>query len=134
MDMWREEENEKLRGIYGVLSRLGLSANYTGFFQLAWAVWLAKEEPERLQMVTKRLYPEVAKHYGTNWKAVERNIRSMNEIAWQENRPLLEKLAHRQLTQKPRNAQMLAILVSALEAGPLALREPGDETTEQTKI
>ena len=31
-------------------------------------------------VVTKWLYPEVAKHYGTNWKAVERNIRSMNQL------------------------------------------------------
>lgn len=120
--------------IYDLLYRLGVTANYTGFFHMACAVSLCLEQPKRLLLVTKWLYPEVAKHYGTNWKAVERNIRSMNEIAWQENRPLLEKLAHRQLTQKPRNAQMLAILVSALEAGPLAFREPGDETTEQTKI
>ena len=35
------------------------------------------EEPERLLLVTKWLYPDVAKQYGTNWKAVERDIRTV---------------------------------------------------------
>ena len=122
-----------LAEIYDLLYRLGVTANYTGFIHTACAVSLCVEQPERLLLVTKWLYPEVAKQYNTNWKAVERNIRTAGCVIWRENRPLLEKLAHRQLTQKPRNAQMLAILVSALEAGPLALREPRDETTEPAK-
>ena len=34
---------------------------------------------------------------------------------------MLEELAHRHLEQKPRNAHMLAILVSSLDTGPLAV-------------
>lgn len=107
--------------IYDLLYRLGATANYTGFFHMAYAVWLCVEQPDRLLLVTKWLYPEVAKQYGTNWKAVERNIRTMSCIIWRENRPLLEELAHRHLEQKPRNAQMLAILASSLDTGPLAV-------------
>lgn len=77
------------------------------------------ELPDRLLLVTKLLYPEVAKQYHTNWKAVERNIRSVNNIIWQENRPLLEELAHRHLEQRPRNTQLLAILTAAIAAGSL---------------
>lgn len=112
--------------IYDLLCRLGATANYTGFFHTAYAVSLCVEQPDRLLLVTKWLYPEVAKQYGTNWKAVERNIRAVSCIIWREGRPLLEELAHRHLEQKPRNAQMLAILASSLGTGPLAVHGLGE--------
>ena len=100
-----------------MLYRLGVTANYTGFFHTAYAVSLCVERPDRLLLVTKWLYPEVAKQYQTNWKAVERNIRTVSVIIWRENRPLLEQLARRSLVEKPRTTQMLAILVSSLSTG-----------------
>lgn len=90
-------------------------------FHTAYAISLCVEQPDRLLLVTKWLYPEVAKQYGTNWKAEERNIRTVSCIIWREGRPLLEELAHRHLEQKPRNARMLAILVSSLDTRPLAV-------------
>ena len=100
--------------IYDLLYRLGVTENYIGFFQIADAVSLCTEQPERLLQVTKRLYPEVAQQYNTNWKAVERNIRTVSCIIWQENRPLLEHLACRHLERQPRNAQLLSILSASL--------------------
>ena len=90
---------------------------------------LLEQQPDRLVLVTKWLYPEVAKQYRTNWKAVERNIRTVSCIIWREGRPLLEELAHSHLEQKPRNAQMLAILVSSLDTGPLAVHGLGEAVT-----
>lgn len=111
--------------IYDLLYQLGVTANYTGFFHTAYAVSLCAQQPDRLLLVTKRLYPEVARQYQTNWKAVERNIRTVGSIIWRENRPLLERLAHRNLSKKPPATQLLAILASALndleEDGRLAL-------------
>ena len=112
--------------VYDLLYQLGVTANYTGFFYTACAVSLCAEQPDRLLLVTKWLYPEVAKRYGTNWKAVERNIRTVSCIIWREKRPLLEELAHRHLEQKPRNAQLLAILASSLDPGPLAVHGLGE--------
>ena len=100
--------------IFDLLYRLGLSANYTGFFQTACAVELCRAEPERLLLVTKRVYPEVARLCETSWSAVERNIRTACGIAWENNRPLLERLAHKPFRQRPNNAQFLAILLSGL--------------------
>lgn len=111
--------------VYDLLYRLGVTANYTGFFHMAYAVSLCVEQPDRLLLVTKWLYPEVAKRYGANWKAVERNIRTVSGIIWREGRPLLEELAHRRLEQKPRNAQMLAILAASLDTSPLAVHGLG---------
>ena len=97
--------------IFDLLLQLGISANYTGFFQTARAVELCRAEPERLLLVTKRVYPEVARLCGTSRSAVERNIRTVCGIAWKNNRCLLEQLAHKPFPQKPHNAQFLAILL-----------------------
>lgn len=96
--------------IYDLLYQLGATANYTGFFYASYAVQLCVEDPERLSLVTKWVYPDVAKQYQTSWKAVERNIRTVSCIIWERNRPLLEQLAGRPLTNRPKNAQLLAIL------------------------
>ncbi|MCI8849277.1 MAG: sporulation protein [Oscillibacter sp.] len=108
--------------IYDLLYRLGVTANYTGFFHTAYAVALCIEQPDRLLLVTKWLYPEVAKRYDTKWSAVERNIRTTCDIIWREKRSLLETLAQRPLLQKPRPAQLLAILASSMD------RETGLDT------
>ena len=100
--------------IFDLLYRLGISANYNGFLQTAYAVELCRMEPERLQLVTKMVYPEVAKLCQTSCSAVERNIRTACEIAWKNNRRLLEQLACKPFPQKPHNALFLAILLHSL--------------------
>ncbi|MCM1234920.1 MAG: sporulation initiation factor Spo0A C-terminal domain-containing protein [Ruminococcus flavefaciens] len=96
--------------IYDLLSCIGVTLNYKGYNQTACAVSLCLKEPERLQLVTKLLYPKVAKRHQTSWKAVERNIRTVDGVIWRENRFLLEELVRKPLVRKPRNAQLLAIL------------------------
>lgn len=96
--------------IDNLLHELGLTANYIGFKQVAYALQLCKLSPDRLLLVTKCVYPDVAKHYNTSWKSVARNIRTASNIIWRENRPLLEKLAHRTLNHQPHAGQLLAIL------------------------
>ena len=74
--------------LYDLLSRLGATPNYTGFRYTVCAVQLCLEQPHRLLLVTKLVYPDIGRRYGTNWKAVERNIRTLGDIIWRENRPL----------------------------------------------
>lgn len=100
--------------IYDLLYSLGVTARYVGFFHLSYAIRLCAEQPERLQFVTKWVYPDVAKKYNTNWRAVARDIDTVGRVMWKQNRPLLEKLARRPLTKKPGSAQLLAILVSGV--------------------
>lgn len=118
-------EIEYLPGICALLYQLGATANYTGFFYTAHAVQLCVEQPQRLTLVTKWVYPDVAKQYGTNWKSVERNIRTIANIVWELNRSKLEQLAERKLEAKPCNAQLLSILTYALlsphRSGPLPI-------------
>lgn len=107
-----------------LLFRLGLTANYIGFYQLSYAVELCAEQPERLQLVTKWVYPTVAKHFNTSCAAVERNIRTSIAVIRKENEMLLEQLAGRTLTKNPSPSQLLAILSSAVSLTANGLREP----------
>ena len=106
--------DKELCNICDLLYGLGISENYTGFFQTACAVALCRADPKRLQLVTKWVYPEVARLCGTSWSAVERNIRTVCGVAWKNNRPLLEQLGRRPFPQRPHNAQFLAILLYSL--------------------
>lgn len=114
MDMEPSHKNS-----YNLLYQLGVSANYKGFFHAAHAVTLCMQQQERLLLVTKWLYPDVARHYGTSWKAVERNIRTVSAIAWERNRPLLETLAQRHLERCPCPAEFLALLFHAVQSKDL---------------
>ena len=99
--------------VYDILYRLGITAEYTGFFHTAYAVYLAVLNPKRLMLVTKLLYPAVAKHYETSWQRVERNIRTVIGIVWNSNRALLVELARHPLPEKPNPSHFLAILAAS---------------------
>ena len=102
-----------MTGYYTLLMKLGITPNYVAFSQTAFALKLIRGNPDSLQLVTKCLYPDVAKQFGTNWKAVERNIRSAADIAWRCNPELVTNLAGYPLAERPKAAQFIAILSRA---------------------
>ena len=112
--MWLPEESPSLVRIYDAMYRLGLVANCTGFFYTSYAVLLSVQKPERLTLVTKWLYPDVAKHYGTNWNTVEQGIRRSLSTVWKEHPELLAQLAGYQLAEKPTPAQFVTILANSI--------------------
>lgn len=98
--------------IHDLLFHLGINSNYTGFFHTAYAVRLAMEAPQKLTLVTKWLYPEVAQYYHTSWKAVERNIRAVISIIWDTNPERLAEIAGHPLLKKPGPAQFISIMAA----------------------
>lgn len=100
--------------IHKLLHAIGLTANYVGYRQMTIALEIALQEPESLCQVTKWLYPETARRCGTNWKAVERNIRTALNCTWKTSRHTLEQMAGRSFDSVPKPAQFLAILTQGL--------------------
>lgn len=98
--------------IYSVLHQLGASSDTNGYFFTAYAVHLAVGQPERLMLVTKWLYPEVARHYDTTWMAVERGIRSFSDELWKKSPEHLADLVGEELKQRPKSRQLIAGLTS----------------------
>ena len=104
--------------IYELLSRLGVTANYTGFFYASYAVYLAARQPERLLLVTKWLYPEVAKRYATTWECVERDIRTIIRVAWDTHPAMLEQVTRHPLSRRPKTSKFLATLALSFSFEP----------------
>lgn len=98
--------------IQWLLHHLGATENYTGFFPTVYAVQLSIDNPARLRLITKLIYPDVAARYDTNWKSVERNIRTLVSVTWEHDPLMLSGLAGFPLKRRPTNAQFLSILAS----------------------
>ncbi len=98
-----------------LLHRLGVTANYKGYAYAAYAAALCVERPDLLLLVTKNLYPEVARRYQTTWQAVERGIRSVIAVVWARNPALLGRMAGGALEGKPRSTQFLAIITAEIQ-------------------
>ena len=102
--------NDTFDKISHILCRLGITANYVGFSYTAFAVMLAVETPERLQLVTKWLYPDVAAAYNTGAENVRKAIDKICRLAWERNPDLLSEMADFKLKKKPGTSEFLAIL------------------------
>ncbi len=108
------EFNEDVRKAAHILSQLGITANYAGFYQTAYAVSLSAHDPDKLLFVSKCIYPDVAARCNTNARCIERNIRTVTKVSWKKNSLLLSELAEYPLSEKPGNAEFLAILATYL--------------------
>ena len=93
-----------------ILLQLGITPNYKGFYQMLTALEIVEANPEALTMVTKWLYPAVAKRYQTNWTQVERNLRIVVSVAWDANRNFLQKLSPIPVKLRPTVSRFVLIL------------------------
>ena len=92
---------DEQQAITDMLYWLGISEKYTGFDYLSYAILLVLRQPERLCLATKWLYPDVAKHYRTNWQTVERGMRYAINLVWTFRRAQLQQLAQHELNRRP---------------------------------
>lgn len=65
-----------------VLHNVGVPAHIKGYGFLRQAIMMVVQNPEMISLVTKRLYPDIAKANGTTASRVERAIRHAIEVAW----------------------------------------------------
>lgn len=65
-----------------ILHQIGVPVHIKGYQFLRDAILLTMDEPDYINAVTKRLYPEIAKKNGTTASRVERAIRHAIEVAW----------------------------------------------------
>lgn len=65
-----------------ILHQIGVPAHIKGYQFLRDAILMSIEEPDLINAVTKRLYPDIARANGTTASRVERAIRHAIEVAW----------------------------------------------------
>lgn len=98
-----------------LLKSFGIMSNYKGYFYIIKAVKLISEDEDLLMLITKNIYPQIAKEFGTTKYCVERNIRRVVQLAFKNNSVLMDKIFNRHLFNAPTNTQFIAILVSCLK-------------------
>ena len=97
---------------------IGIPAHIKGYQFLRQAVKMVVEDPDRINRITKELYPGIARHFGTSASKVERAIRHAIEVAW--NRGGIETLntafGCKVCTpeDKPTNGEFIAMIADKL--------------------
>lgn len=69
------------------IHELGVPAHIKGYQYIRSAIMMVVENMDLLNYITKQLYPEIAKAYGTTASRVERAIRHSIEVAWSRGKP-----------------------------------------------
>lgn len=98
-----------------LLRRLGLSGRLKGFGYAAYMIERATETPSAVQLITKNLYPETARHFQTSISAVERDLRTLVRSCWYHgDRAFLETVAGTNIPEKPVNSEFLDMTAAYL--------------------
>ena len=103
----------------GMLLALNVPSHRKGFLYCRMGIRMCAQDPT-LQ-VTKEVYPAIAKEYGTSNLAVEKAIRAVIEVAWENRNDSLWRQyfppAPNGKIPKPTNTQFLFRLADAMEVG-----------------
>lgn len=106
------------------LMKLGVPAHIKGYAYLRTAVEMTVADPSLLEAVTKCLYPEIAKKYGSSSSKVERAIRHAIEVSAskEENSELKKEIFGWDYSEgpKPTNSHFIAALAEHIRMQQLS--------------
>ena len=113
----REQSLE--RTVTAIIHEIGVPAHIKGYQYLREAIVIAVDDMEVINAVTKILYPEVAKRFGTTASRVERAIRHAIEVAWDRgDLETLQKYFGYTVSNskgKPTNSEFIAMIADRLQ-------------------
>lgn len=101
-----------------LMRQLGIPAHLKGYQYLRKAIIIAIKDPAVMDGVTKILYPDIAKRFGTTASCVERAMRKAIEVAWDRgNIDFLQQYFGYTInpqTGKPTNSEFIATIADTL--------------------
>lgn len=104
-------EKELTSRITMELRRLCIPGHVRGFTYLISILLAVIPDPSRLALVTKSLYPDVARTCGVTCSSVERALRTAISISWLNGgREVLEEMACHCLKKRPTTTEFLDIV------------------------
>ncbi len=100
-----------------LLRSLGATGRLTGFAYSVFMIEQIVSDQSSVHLITKRLYPETAKHFGVKPHSVERALRTLISACWEYgDREALSDIAGRALTQAPSNSDFLDMLAAYIKS------------------
>ena len=114
-----EEHPAELKNLVtSVIHEIGVPAHIKGYQYLREAIIMTVEDMDVINAVTKVLYPEVARKFGTTASRVERAIRHAIEVAWDRgDLDTLQKYFGFTVSNskgKPTNSEFIAMIADRL--------------------
>lgn len=104
--------------VTSIIHEIGVPAHIKGYQYLREAIIMTVEDMDVINAVTKILYPEVAKKFGTTASRVERAIRHAIEVAWDRgDLETLQKYFGYTVSNskgKPTNSEFIAMIADRL--------------------
>ena len=97
--------------ILDLLRPLGITEQYIGVRQLIQAVEMVMENPDYINALQKEVLSVIAAQYSVSWAAVERNLRSISQKAWDIDSGYVEKLAGYPMSKRPTASELIEIIV-----------------------
>ena len=105
--------------VTSIIHEVGVPAHIKGYQYLREAIMIAVDDMDVINAVTKVLYPEVAKRFGTTASRVERAIRHAIEVAWDRgDLETLQKYFGYTVSNakgKPTNSEFIAMIADRLQ-------------------
>lgn len=112
---YNKEVDEKITNIF---ITVGIPAHIKGYQFLREAIKMAIQEPEIINSITKKLYPNIAEKFDTSSSKVERAIRHAIEVAWNrgkiENINSLFGVKVYSDNEKPTNGEFIALVADKM--------------------
>ena len=103
----RKEELKRMKKIYGIIRKLGVTSKYKGYFFVADAIQLAMNSQGKPIMITKDIYPYLAGKYNTTTMNIEHDIRTVISVCWETNKKEMDEIVGYSLTYKPTNSEFI---------------------------
>lgn len=104
--------------ISNIFITVGIPAHIKGYQFLREAIKMAIDNPEIINSITKKLYPDVAEKFDTSPSKVERAIRHAIEVAWNrgkiENINSLFGVRVYNHNEKPTNGEFIALVADKM--------------------
>ncbi len=101
-----------------IIHEVGIPAHIKGYLYLREAILMVIDDVGLLSLVTKELYPSVARKYKTTPSRVERAIRHAIEVAWNRgNLTAIHKIFSHTVSKergKPTNSEFIAMVADKL--------------------
>ncbi len=105
--------------VTGIIHEIGVPAHIKGYQYLREAIIIAVNDMDVINAITKVLYPQVAKTFGTTPSRVERAIRHAIEVAWDRgDLDTLQRFFGYTVSNtkgKPTNSEFIAIIADKLQ-------------------
>ena len=105
--------------VTNIIHEIGVPAHIKGYQYLREAIIIAVNDMDVINAITKVLYPEVAKTFGTTPSRVERAIRHAIEVAWDRgDLDTLQRFFGYTVSNtkgKPTNSEFIALIADKLQ-------------------